>query len=153
MFYIVDGNNLMGRKRSRQELLNLLAEFVELKKARLQVVFDGAPDKHYPENSYYQGVKISYSARGKDADTKIRKILETSANPKNLVIVTSDNDLASYARTCQAQHLKAAEFLTLLSEAKEKQISEQQNTKPLVKGELNEWLRYFGFEPHEANKK
>lgn len=153
MFYIVDGNNLMGRKRSRDELLKMLADFVELKKVRLQVVFDGAPDKHHPEGSSYHGVKISYSAKGKDADSKIRKIVEASPTPKNLVIVTSDNSLASYARVCQAQHLRAVEFLNLLSEAKQAHNAQQKDEKPVVKGELNEWLRYFGFEPHEANKK
>lgn len=147
--YIVDGNNLMGRKRTRLELLDMLADFVEIKKVKLQVVFDGAPEPNYPESSVYHGVKISYSSKGQDADKKIRRILEKHSNPKDTVIVTSDNSLASYARVLSVKHMFSAEFLNLLEEYKSKQKSKEQ--KPALKGEMNEWLRYFGFKPNEAN--
>ncbi len=142
----------MGRKRSRRELLEMLADFVEAKKARVQVVFDGAPELHYPEGSAYHGVKISYSSKGQEADQKIRKMVEKATNPREIVIVTSDRSLASYTKVCSAKHMHSAEFLDLLAEEKAKQKAKKKEEKPAVKGELNEWLRYFGFRPNEANQ-
>jgi predicted RNA-binding protein with PIN domain len=142
----------MGRKRSRLELLEMLADFVETKKARVHVVFDGAPEPHYPEGSTYHGVKISYSPKGQDADQKIRKIVQKTSNPKEIVIVTSDRSLASYTKVCSAKHMYSVEFLDLLAEEKIKQRAKKKEEKPPVKGELNEWLRYFGFKPNEANQ-
>lgn len=150
--YIIDGNNLMGRKRTRRELLDMLADFVELKKVKVQVVFDGAPEPHYPEGSAYHGVKISYSSKGQDADSKIRKIVEKATNPREIVIVTSDRSLASYTKVCTAKHMQSAEFLDLLAEEKAKQKNQKKEEKPPVKGELNQWLRYFGFKPNEATQ-
>ena len=150
--YIIDGNNLMGRKRSRLELLAMLADFARSKGIRVQVVFDGAPEPNYPEGSAYKGVKISYSQRGKDADSKIRKIIGKATNPEQLVIVTSDRSLATHVKLCSVRHMHSAEFLDLLAEAKEKQIAKKQQEKPPIKGELNEWLRYFGYKPNEANQ-
>jgi len=152
MLYLIDGNNVMGRKRTRQELLSLLASFVYHKKAKVHVIFDGAPDPHHPEGSAYHGVKISYSQRGKDADSKIRNFVEKTSNPRQLTVVTSDRSLASYSKIHSVKHLGSAEFLALIAEIKQKEKLQKQDNKPQVKGELKEWLRYFGFEPHEADQ-
>ncbi|MBI4853648.1 MAG: NYN domain-containing protein [Acidobacteria bacterium] len=147
--YIIDGNNLMGRKRTRLELLEMLADFLEIKKVKLHVVFDGAPEPNYPEGATYHGVKISYSSRGQDADKKIRRLVEKAPNPREVIIVTSDRSLANYAKICSAKHMYSTEFLSLLAEEKSKHKTKEE--KPAIKGEMNEWLRYFGFRPNEAN--
>ena len=62
MAYIVDGNNVMGqtpgwhrdKSKSRRGLLEQLAAFARAKKARVTVVFDGAPDKVAPEGSAFR---------------------------------------------------------------------------------------------------
>lgn len=150
--YIIDGNNLMGRKRNRFELLDMLADFVEAKKVKLQVVFDGRPEPNHPEGSNYHGVKIFYSSKEQDADQKIRKMVEKASNPKSFLVVTSDGSLASYIKLCGVKHMHSAEFLALLIGEKSKQKLKEKDQKPPVKGEMNEWLRYFGFRPDEANQ-
>ena len=48
-----------------------LAAFARATKARVTVVFDGAPDKVAPEGSVFHGVRVLYAERGSDADTRI----------------------------------------------------------------------------------
>src|SRR5258706_6751785 len=102
MAYIVDGNNVMGqtpgwhrdKSKSRSGLLEQLPAFARAKKARVSVVFDGAPDKVAPEGSAFHGVKVLYAAQGSDADTRIQRLLETSPGPLGLTVVTSASHLA-----------------------------------------------------------
>jgi predicted RNA-binding protein with PIN domain len=144
MLYIVDGNNLMGRSRTRFKLLEMLAGFAAVRRARVQVVFDGAPEDRYPEGSAYHGVKIAYSYKGSDADSRIKDMLESSRNPRELTIVTSDRSLIGLARACGAKQVSAADFLNRLDEIAKNR--EQPAEKPTADGDLKEWLRYFGEE-------
>jgi len=62
--YLIDGNNVIGQRvgwhrdkpRSRRRLLEELARFFRVKKTRITVVFDGAPDQSFPDGSSYCGV-------------------------------------------------------------------------------------------------
>ncbi|MGH9802142.1 MAG: NYN domain-containing protein, partial [Blastocatellia bacterium] len=59
--YLIDGNNVIGQRgkgyenwfsdkpASRRQLLNDLARLARVKKLRLTVVFDGAPDRAFPD--------------------------------------------------------------------------------------------------------
>lgn len=142
MLYLIDGNNLMGRKRSRRELLALLAEFSVKRRAKVQVVFDGAPERDFPEGSAYKGVKIAYSKNNSDAETRIKEMVEKSRHPRELTIVTSDRALAGYARSCSAKHLSVNEFLDQMEIVREQSKSYNLD-KPTEDGEVAEWLQYF----------
>lgn len=69
MAYIVDGNNVMGqipgwhrdKSKSRRTLLEKLAGFAKVKKARVTVVFDGRPDAAVPEGSV-TGVSFGFTS-------------------------------------------------------------------------------------------
>lgn len=149
MLYLVDGNNLMGRKRSRYEALTLLAEFVRLKSTKVQVIFDGRPDPQYPEGSAYQGVQIRYSRKNSDADTRIKEIIATTPHPKELIVITSDSAILGTIRAYGAGHISIPEFLATLTTLRQAQAQKQPEIKPHVGGETKEWLRYFGYEPND----
>ena len=156
MSYIVDGNNVMGqtpgwhrdKSNARRELVTQLAEFAWLKKARITVVFDGEPDRLLPEASAYRGVKVLYSERGSDADTRIERMVDASPNARGLTVVTSDNHLAFVVRARGARVVRSGEF--------RKQMAETFAAAPAVAagepsevGNLDEWLRYFGALPED----
>jgi len=156
MSYIVDGNNVMGqtpgwhrdKTNARRKLVEQLAEFARLKKARITVVFDGEPDRLLPEASAYRGVKVLYSERGSDADTRIERMVEAAPNARGLTVVTSDNHLAFVVRARGARVVRSGEF--------RKQMSETFAARPVLAdgeqlptGNLDEWLRYFGALPED----
>ncbi|MFY9607052.1 MAG: NYN domain-containing protein [Blastocatellia bacterium] len=152
MPYIVDGNNVMGqtpgwhrdRPRARRKLLEELARFARIKRARITVVFDGAPDRTAPEGSAFHGVKILYAEQGSDADSRIETLVEASSDPRGLIVVSSDRRLLLTVRSRGAKSVRSGEFrkeiaLALLGEQAE-------DGEDLEVGDLDDWLRYFGEE-------
>jgi len=147
--YLIDGNNVIGQRvgwhrdkpGSRRRLMQELARLAWAKKLRLTAVFDGAPDQQFPDGSSYRGVRIFYSRQGSDADTRIIEMVEAERNKKNLVVVTSDGQLAARVGVCGVRVMRSGEFRRMLDDAATSATDEE----PSVKDEdVEEWLRYFG---------
>jgi predicted RNA-binding protein with PIN domain len=156
MAYIVDGNNVMGqtpgwhrdKSRSRRALLEKLAIFARIRKARVTVVFDGGPDDAVPEGSAFHGVKVLYAERGSDADTRIERLVETSADPRGLMIVTSDRHLAFLVRARGAAVIRSGAFRTQVEHLIESTPAADDGEQIEI-GDVNGWLRYFGSLPDD----
>ena len=156
MAYIVDGNNVMGqtpgwhrdKSKARRLLLKKVAAFARAKKARVTVVFDGEPDRAAPEGSAFQGVKVLYAERGSDADTRIERLVETSADPSGLTVVTSDRRLAFAVRTGGARVIRSGEFRKQIESVYES-MPRPEDGEQFEVGDLNAWLRYFGSLPDD----
>jgi hypothetical protein len=60
MSYLIDGNNMIGKRAadsvSRRKLLDELARFVAAKRVSVAVVFDGAPEDFFPDGASYRGI-------------------------------------------------------------------------------------------------
>src|SRR5262249_54809053 len=104
--YLVDGNNVMAqrvgwhrdRAGARRRLLGELAQFARSAGVPVAVVLDGAPAPHAPDGADFEGVRVHYAARGSDADTRIRELVERSPDRRALLVVTSDQRLAADVR-------------------------------------------------------
>jgi len=155
--YLVDGNNVIGQRGkgyeswwrdkpgARRQLLGDLATLAKVKRLRLAVVFDGAPDQSFPDASSFRGVKVFYARQGSDADTRIVEIVEAERNRKNLVVITSDRTLAARVRVCGVRVMRAGEFQRLLDEASAATFNHSNVASLEVKEEeRDEWMRYFG---------
>jgi predicted RNA-binding protein with PIN domain len=153
--YLIDGNNVIGQRvgwhrdkaGSRRRLMRELAQLAAAKKLRLAVVFDGAPDPQFPDGSIYRGVKVFYARAGSDADMRIIEMAEAERNKKNLVVVTSDGNLAARVRVCGVRVMRSGEFRRLLDEtAAAAPDTEGQDVK---EDEMDKWMRYFGVDGSE----
>jgi predicted RNA-binding protein with PIN domain len=158
--YLIDGNNVIGRRAkgyedwfhdkpgARRQFLKDLARLAKVKKLRLTVVFDGAPDQSFPDGASYRGVKVFYARQGSDADTRITEMVEAEHNRKNLIVVTSDRKLTDRVRVCGVQVMRAGEFQILLDEASASVYSSGSSGNPtassLKEEEEEDWMRYFG---------
>jgi predicted RNA-binding protein with PIN domain len=157
MAYLIDGNNVMGQRvgwhrdrvRARRELLEELARFAARKKARVAVVFDGAPDEHFADGSSYKGVRVYYAARGSDADERIKTLVEESRERRTLLVVTSDRALAEYVRRCGAQVVRAGEFRRRMEAAEAEGASRADEDAPPIEESTERWMRYFGVGPED----
>lgn len=133
------------RPRARRTLLEELARFARVKKARITVVFDGAPDRTAPEGSAFHGVKILYAQQGSDADSRIETLVEASPDPRGLIVVTSDRRLSFMVRSRGARTIRSGEFR---KEVERALLSEQANggedVEDVEVGDVDGWLRYFG---------
>jgi predicted RNA-binding protein with PIN domain len=153
--FLIDGNNVMGQRvgwhkdkpAAQRRLLHDVARLARLKKTRMTVVFDGAPNANFLEGSGLRGVRIFYARPGSDADSRIVETVEAERNRKNLTVVTSDNSLAARVRVCGVRVMRAGEFRRMLDETPASADSDQE---PSVRAdELSGWLRYFGVDEDE----
>jgi predicted RNA-binding protein with PIN domain len=154
MAYIIDGNNVMGqtpgwhrdRAAARRGLLDLVAEYARVKKTRITIVFDGAPDRDLPDSSGYRGVRVLYAERGSDADSRIERLVEAAKDRRGLTVVTSDRRLAHSVRSLGATVIRSGEFRKIIDHAIET-APQAEDGEHFEDGDVNEWLRYFGALP------
>ncbi|MDZ7624519.1 MAG: NYN domain-containing protein [Ignavibacteriaceae bacterium] len=121
--YIIDGNNLIGKDKSlnqiqkknkqhsREKLAFMLGRYFSKRKVSVNLHFDGFEN----DAIRVSGIKIIYSG-SLTADEKIKREIERSKNPKNNILITSDSNLAQFGRVCSCQIIKSEEFaIQLLS--------------------------------------
>jgi predicted RNA-binding protein with PIN domain len=166
MSYLIDGNNVMAQRvgwhrdkpGARRRLLGELAAYARAARVSMSVVFDGAPEEHFPDGASFMGVSVFYAVRGSNADERIKRMVEESRERRTLVVVTSDRALAEYVRSCGARVVRAGEFRRRLDETaateSEQQSArkERRTAKPSSK-ELDQWMRYFGVDETEEKRK
>ncbi|MDD2703045.1 MAG: NYN domain-containing protein [Candidatus Omnitrophica bacterium] len=118
---------------------------------RITVVFDGYPGVNVTEKEN-AAITVLYS-RAVSADEKIKKIVESSGNPKVVVVVSDDREVRFFARSAGAKVMGVEEFLAV------------KGTKPGVHGGdsgsvdlnysqremINEELRKLWLEKNEKN--
>lgn len=131
----------MFRGQTRLGLLEELARFAALKKVKISVAFDGAPEANFPDGSSFQGVKIYYHERGSNADTRIKEIVESTRERQTLFVVTNDRALADFIRRTGAKVVNCRDFRDKMANVPPQKKEKAEGVKP---DEMNEWLRYFG---------
>lgn len=115
--YIIDGNNLIGKikslasiqkkdkQASREKLTHLIDRFFANKKVTVTLNFDGfANEKIKSVNA-----KIVYS-ENLSADDKIKKQIEEAVSKRNIVVVTSDNNIKEFAKVCGCEVISSDAF-------------------------------------------
>ena len=151
---IVDGYNLIRQSKSlrhldqqslelgRDALLESLVQYKRLKSHKITVVFDGNMVSQ-PSNVKQSGMNIHYSVPPKNADVVIKILLKKKLNHRNITVISSDNEVTGFARTCQANTMRSEEFYRKYLTFEEKFDASKKERK-MSKAELNEWLKIFG---------
>ncbi|MBT8380657.1 MAG: NYN domain-containing protein [Ignavibacteria bacterium] len=147
-YYIIDGNNVIGKisslkklqlkdkQSSREKLALMIERFFITKNVKISLHFDGHPN----EKIKIQKGKIIYS-KNLTADELVKKEIGHSKNPKNLIVVTSDSNLQEFARKCSCTIILSEEFskqinLSALQDEENNRIQELNNP--------NEFKKLFG---------
>ena len=123
------------------EVVRRVAAFCRARGARATIVFDGAPFR--PELG---AVALRFPAQGKDADSVIREIVDRAPRAAELIVVTSDRPVSSYARTRGAAVLRAHEWNALAREVpsrKPKGRAAETSEKPERETDVESWLKRF----------
>jgi len=152
--YLIDGNNLLGSwggpavpGDGRMEVVRRVAAFCRARGARAVLVFDGAPFRPDVEGQQLGAVSLRFPPPGRDADSVIRAIVDGAKHPAELVVVTSDRPLYSYARTRGAQVLRAHEWNALARGAKPRTSrGAAPGEKPEREADVEGWLKRFSRE-------
>ena len=118
---LIDGYNLIRRSASlgaqdkfalelgRDALLERLRQYKRYRGHRITVVFDaGSKPLPAPEHIQQKGIKLIYSAQGETADSVIKRICQKEG--RNVLVVTSDRELASYAERLGSVAMDSEDF-------------------------------------------
>ncbi|MCX5776060.1 MAG: NYN domain-containing protein [Candidatus Firestonebacteria bacterium] len=115
-----DDYDLKALKNQRERFLTLLAEYAGSSKNIFTAVFDGTGSGELLENTeIYGAIEIRYSAGGETADTLIKTLVANSPNSKDIIVVTSDKEIAFYVKQCGARVVSAAEFYSKMKKKPE----------------------------------
>ncbi|MFW6180320.1 MAG: NYN domain-containing protein [Spirochaetota bacterium] len=121
--YIVDGYNVIlserrrfdttDIERARERLLRCLAAYARERKVSVTVVWDGA-QRGGARREAPGGVRSIFTSRGTTADQKIVYMVERSANPRSITVVSDDRrHITGIARNLGAQVMPVGAFLRL----------------------------------------
>lgn len=123
---IIDGYNVLGVRLAgpssgrppsefaREQLLCELAGYRQRKGHAITVVFDGWREGLGVErHEHRSGVEVIYSRRGERADQVIQRLAQEYG--RDCAVVSSDREVADFARTHGAFVIGAAEFAAKLS--------------------------------------
>lgn len=122
--YIIDGNNLIGKisslmglqkkdkQASREKLVYILDRYFVDKKVNVTLHLDGHPGERINSSK----MRIVYS-ENLTADEKIKLQISQSKSPRSITIVTSDSNLAQFAKVCSAKIISSEEFAAEISKS------------------------------------
>jgi predicted RNA-binding protein with PIN domain len=150
MQYIVDGHNLIPKVGLRLnaeddeiQLIEMLREFCRVKKSRVDVYFDGAPPGHANTRKFGY-VTAHFVRQGRTADQAIHaRLRKMGKSAKNWVVVSSDHEVRTSARSVGAKRISSNEFARDVRDAKFAVYENPTDDKKLSKGEVAEWLKLF----------
>ncbi|MBE7447171.1 MAG: NYN domain-containing protein [Planctomycetia bacterium] len=85
----------------RDYIISLFSKYKEEKHYDVIVVFDGTcTQTTLPKRQTCAGITVIYSRYGINADTEIKNITDLCKNPRDVHIVTYDNDIKRHVRKC-----------------------------------------------------
>jgi predicted RNA-binding protein with PIN domain len=149
MPYLVDGHNLIPKLGLRldsfddeEALIALLQEFCRLRRAGVEVYFDGAPPGH-PSTRKAGAVTAHFVRLGSSADAAIETRLgRLGKQARNWTVVSSDGRVQAAGHAVHAVVLSSEEFAGKVSAAAE-QVGISKRETGLSPEEVDEWLGFF----------
>jgi len=150
MPYLVDGHNLIPKIGLRLDslddedaLISRLQEFCRLRRAQVEVYFDGAPAGQASIRK--AGLVTAHFVRqGSTADAAIEaQLARLSKAARNWTVVSSDGRVQQAARAVHARVLSSEQFTQEVSRAQAQLNSNSKHETTLAPGEVEEWLDFF----------
>lgn len=83
------------------------------------------------ENLGEPGIDVIYSGQ-ESADTRIKRMVESSGNPKDIAVVSDDREIQFFIKSVGARSIGVEEFVAPAADRKQ-----NRQEKDLVKNELN----------------
>lgn len=145
---LIDGHNLIGRMPDLRlddpddeaRLAARLRTYCARTRRRATVVFDhGLPGGRSRALSG-GGLEVVFAPIGRSADSVLCERIRQARDPRELIVVTSDQAIAAVARTRGARVLRSEEFAARLNTRRETADREKPHPSP---DETKAWLCEF----------
>jgi uncharacterized protein len=150
MPYLIDGHNLIGQTPDlrlsdpddEQQLIERLRAYLVRVGKKGTVVFDkGLPGGAGKWSNSV--LEVRFAPAPKTADDLIRARLRSDANPRGLIVVTSDHELAVAAQQAGARVIKSSDFARTLQHKPESDKTSSDKEQGLSADEAAAWEEEF----------
>ena len=129
-------SQIKDKQGSREKLAFMVDNYFSQRNAKVFLHFDGHPKEPIRINN----ASIIYS-ENLSADEKIKNQVGRSKTPRNIIVVTSDNNLTDYARVCSSTVIKCEEFAKDILHQKD---SDEENRRIEEMSNNEEFKKLFG---------
>ena len=156
MLYLIDGHNLIPKipginlkmVDDENELVKLLQIFARIKRARVEVYFDGALSG-YSGSRPMGMVMAHYVRKGIPADKEIiYRLQKIKKSPQGTILVTSDRQIRIEAQSVKIKAMLSEDFAEMLiNTLREDVVQDGSDNLKLPGNDLDEWLKLFGEKP------
>jgi predicted RNA-binding protein with PIN domain len=145
---LIDGHNLIGQMpdidladpNDESKLVRRLKRYCWQHNRSATVVFDaGLPGGPSPALSSPK-INVVFASRNSSADDIIRHRIRRSRDPRGLLVVSSDHNIQSLARTRGARVIEARDFAT---EIASEYLTGGEEEKPNTVDDVDMWLQIF----------
>lgn len=151
---LIDGHNLIGQLSSvslgdpddEEALVQILRAYRARSGKEVTVIFDPGDGSGLARHYRSGGVEVVFAAPGSTADTVIQRRVKKSANPRSILVITSDRMLAEAVAGTGARVTSAHEFGAMLEGNAGGPMAEEVpawKEKPLSPEEVEGWLTMF----------
>jgi predicted RNA-binding protein with PIN domain len=124
------------KQASREKLVYMLDRYFANKKANVSLHLDGHPNSKISSSK----MKIVYS-ENQSADDKIKKQISQSKSSRNLIVVTSDSNLAQFAKVCSCTVNSSDHFAAEINKSV-RNLDEQSKIDSM--NNIDEFKKLFG---------
>jgi len=150
MPYLIDGHNLIPKLGLRldsmddeEQLIPRLQEFCRLRRAQVEVYFDGAPPGQASTRKA-GAVTAHFVRKGSSADAAIEgRLARLGKAAKNWTVVSSDRRVQGAAGAAHASVFSSEDFTREMSKAQVRGTSVPKHDATLAPDEVEEWLDIF----------
>jgi predicted RNA-binding protein with PIN domain len=146
---LIDGHNLIGHLRlvslrdpdDEGQLVSLLKSYQARTGKEIAVVFDPGGAFTLEYRRHHGRVEVLFAPYGSTADSVIARRVRRSRNPRGLLVVTSDRDLAETVTRHGARVRTAGAFASELVRLQDAPAAWKEN--PPSPDEVEAWLAFF----------
>nr|HQI47754.1 NYN domain-containing protein [bacterium] len=129
-------------ERAREEVIRKHAVYAAARTVRVMLVFDGQNDAGPPARIQSGKIRVIYSRPPENADALIKRLVQAEKQPRNTLVVTSDQPLARFVQSCGAQLLSSEQWRHKLEQGRDADLQEKHGGSNDL--DLDEWLQLFG---------
>ncbi len=157
--FIIDGYNLAHKHpeistwlkkgdtdKTIRLMINWLLQLSAMRKSQIILVLDGK-EGFFKEQNYSSAIKLIFSQKPQTADDIIRDYVRNAANPAELTIVSSDNEILFTAKDHGARTIKSEDFISkYVIKKSSKKIRSPKNSEKYnpENVDMEYWLKQFG---------
>jgi predicted RNA-binding protein with PIN domain len=150
MPYLIDGHNLIPKLGLRldsmddeADLLVRLQEFSRVRRAQVEVFFDGAPVGQAATRKAGM-VTAHFVRKGSSADAAIEaRLTSLKKTARNWTVISSDGRVQRAAGAAHATAMSAEEFAQEMAAAQKTKGTKTEDETGLSPDQVEEWLNFF----------